>query len=109
MNKYNVLLSLLFVSFAAQAARLPTSVIPKHYAITIAPDLVAETFRGEETIDVDVTQATPSITMHGIGFTYHDVTVTSAGEKTATANVTEDAKNEMIVLRPAKPLAKASR
>ena len=95
---------MLFVSIAARAARLPTTVIPSHYAITITPDLGAETFHGEETIDVDVKEPVASITMHGIGFTYHDVTVTSAGA-TTTANVSENAANEMITLTPAQPIA----
>jgi len=104
MNKQLCCAALLFVSIAAQAARLPTTVIPSHYAISITPDLANETFHGEETIDVDVKEPVSSITMHAIGFSYHDVTVTSGGTTTA-ANVGEDAGNEMIKLSLPQPIA----
>ena len=94
----------LFVSIALSAARLPTNVIPNHYAITITPNLADETFSGEETIDVDVKESVSSIIMNAIGFSYHDVSVTSGG-KTVTANVAESAANETITLTTAEPLA----
>jgi aminopeptidase N len=34
--------------------KLPRDVVPKHYAIRIEPDLEAATFRGRETIEIDV-------------------------------------------------------
>ena len=104
MKKQLCCVALLFVSAAASAARLPQTVIPSHYAITIAPDLAKETFTGEETIDVDVKQPVTSITLNAVGFSYHDVTVTSAG-RTQSANVSEDAANEMITLATADAIA----
>ncbi len=44
MRKQVCLVALLFVSIAAQAARLPTTVIPSHLALTITPDLSKEAF-----------------------------------------------------------------
>src|SRR5437870_2198634 len=96
--------ALLFVSVAASAARLPATVIPSHYAITITPDLASETFSGEETIDVDVKEPVSSITMNAIGFSYHDVSVTSV-DKTTTANLSENAANEVITLTLPAPIA----
>ncbi|HEX9501346.1 MAG TPA: M1 family metallopeptidase [Thermoanaerobaculia bacterium] len=104
MKKRIVLLITLFVSTGVLAARLPTTVIPNHYTITIATDLAAETFHGEETIDVDVKEPVSSITMHAIGFTFHDVSVTSGGA-TTPANVGENAANDMITLALPKPIA----
>jgi aminopeptidase N/puromycin-sensitive aminopeptidase len=92
------------VSASAWAARLPRTVIPNHYAITIAPDLDKENFQGDETIDVNVTEPVSSITMHAVGFTYHDVAVTSGGA-TTTANVGENAANEMITLALPQPIS----
>src|SRR6266508_5938910 len=43
-------------------------------------------------------------THNAIGFSYHDASVTSAG-KTITANVGENAANEMITLTLAEPIA----
>ncbi|HYS53446.1 MAG TPA: M1 family metallopeptidase [Thermoanaerobaculia bacterium] len=92
------------MSVSSMAARLPTTVMPNHYAIAITPDLAAETFHGEETIDVDVKEPVAAITMHAIGFTYHDVAVTSGGA-TTSANVGENAANEMITLALPQPIA----
>src|SRR6267142_679151 len=97
MKKRLFSFGLLLVSIAVQAARLPNTVTPTHYSITITPDLTGETFHGEEMIDVDVKEPVSSITMHAIGFTFHDVSVTSGG-KTTSANVGENAANEMITL-----------
>ena len=48
------LLLLAFVALPLSAARLPQSVVPSHYAISIEPNFANDTFSGEETIDVDV-------------------------------------------------------
>ena len=44
------------------AQRLPSTVLPQHYTLTLAPDLKAATFTGVETIDV--TLAEPSKRNH---------------------------------------------
>src|SRR5437660_3441581 len=89
--------SLLLVSLGVSAARLPQNVIPNHYAITITPDLTAETYRGDESIDVDVTEPITSITMHAIDLDFRDVQVSAAG-RNLRATVTSDLPNEMITL-----------
>src|SRR5712691_10984572 len=103
MKNKIVFLATLCVSTATLAARLSTTVIPNHYAITIAIDLANQTFQGDETIDVDVKQPVSAITMHTIGFTFHDVSVTSGGA-TTTANVAENVANEMITLSLPQPI-----
>ena len=49
-------LAILACSPAAIAQRLPATVMPTHYALWFAPDLQNATFRGRETIDIDVQQ-----------------------------------------------------
>jgi len=61
------------------AARLPQTVIPSHYRITLAPDLMAEKFAGDETIDVDVRQPSASITLNSAEIDIDEATVTSGG------------------------------
>ena len=95
--------SLLFVSLGASAARLPQSVIPNLYSITIAPDLAAETYRGDESIDVDIKEPVSSITMHAIDLDFRDVQVSAAG-RNLRGTVTSDAPNEMITLALPEPL-----
>src|SRR5207244_13109532 len=77
--------------------RLPQTVIPAHYAVSIAPDLAAETYRGDETIDVEVKEPVSSITMHAIGLDFRDLQV-SGGGKNLRATVTSDAQTAMITM-----------
>jgi len=99
MRRFFFLLPLLALPLAA-ADRLPTTVIPNHYALEISPDLAAETFTGKETIDVDVNTPTDTIKLHSVGLTLHDVRV---GDQDAT--VTYDVPNEMATLKLAAPVA----
>ena len=92
MKRIAIALSTLFVSAGALAARLPQTVIPAHYAVSIAPDLAAETYRGDETIDVEVKEPVSSITMHAIGLDFRDLQV-SGGGKNLRATVSSDAPN----------------
>jgi aminopeptidase N len=85
---------------AAFAARLPQTVIPSHYAITITPNLADETFHGEETIDVDVKEPVSSVTMHSVG-----IDVTSAKINGAAAAVTKNPSDETITFSVGQPLA----
>jgi aminopeptidase N/puromycin-sensitive aminopeptidase len=104
MKRSLVMIALVLAPFSARGARLPVTVIPSHYAITITPDLANETFHGEETIDVDVKKPVSSITMHAIGFSFPEVSVTSGGN-VVKANVTANAPDETIVLSLPQPIA----
>jgi len=77
----------------AFAQRLPQTVKPEHYALTLAPNLKDATFTGKESIDVEVEQATDSITLNSAEIKFISVTA-SYGSKTATAKVTEDADKQ---------------
>jgi aminopeptidase N/puromycin-sensitive aminopeptidase len=90
--------ALLLAAFPLAAARLPVSVIPDHYAITITPDLAAEKFSGQETIDVDVKEPIDTITFHSVDLDLHDVVVAS-GSKLLNPTVTFDVPNEMASLK----------
>src|SRR5947199_6696141 len=76
------------------ATRLPQTVIPDHYTIAIAPDLGAETFSGEETIDVDVKAPVDSITLHAADLNLKDVRVGAL-----VPAITFDAPNETVTLK----------
>src|SRR5260370_8396835 len=92
------------------AARRPRNVIPKRYGITIEPDLGHETFRGDETIDVDVTEAVSAITLHAIDLELSAIGATS-GATSASGTLASVAKtNEPITipLHPPPPPAPAS-
>ena len=95
---------LLALAAPLAAARLPQTVIPSHYAITITPDLTDDTFKGEETIDVDVRERVESITMHALLLRIGDAKVTQNGKTIATTS-TPNRDDETITLKLAEPLA----
>ena len=83
----------LLVAAPASAQRLAATVIPEHYMLWFAPDLEQETFRGRETIRVNVRAATRSVTLHAAEITFGNVTIT-AGGRTQAAQVSLEPKAE---------------
>lgn len=59
---------------------LPTNVIPKHYDVTLEPDLKNFTFNGKVLIDFDVQEEAKSISLHT-----HEITIHSANIKSGDA------------------------
>jgi len=90
--------ALLFAALPLAAARLPQSVSPDHYAITITPDLPAEKFSGQETIDVTIKEPVDTITLHSADIVMHDV-VLASGSKMLNPTITYDVPNEMASLK----------
>jgi len=86
-----------------EAQRLPRTVSPQHYDLTFAPNLAAETFDGEETIDVTNNLAATSIKLHAMEITFKEVTIESRGTK-QTAAVTPNPADETVTLTVAKPI-----
>ncbi len=62
------------------AQRLPVGVVPSHYDLTVAPDLAAATFTGNETIAVSVEKPTSTIVLNAAEIDFNRVTVTAAGQ-----------------------------
>ncbi|MFL6312139.1 MAG: M1 family metallopeptidase [Terriglobales bacterium] len=96
----------LFFSIAAmslQAQRLPTTIVPSHYNLVLDPDIAGQKFTGEETITVQVQQATSEIVLNSLGL---DISLAeaTAPNKTLPAKVTYDQPNEMVRLSLAQPL-----
>jgi aminopeptidase N/puromycin-sensitive aminopeptidase len=78
---------------SATAQRLPSSVLPEHYALTLTPDLKAATFSGVETIDVSIAEPAAAITLNAAEIAFQSVSVTADG-KQQTASVTLDSSKE---------------
>ena len=105
MRKLVFGLAILVCSTAAIAQRLPATVMPTHYALWFAPDLLNATFRGRETIDIDVQSPTSAVTLNAAEIQFSNVTITSNG-RMQTARVTLDEKNEMATLTVPRVLPK---
>ena len=90
-----VLAALLVLAFVspALAQRLSGDVVPEHYTLWFAPDLQKDTFRGRETIRVQVKQPTRTITLNAAEIDFGQVRVESGG-RTQDAQVTLDEKSE---------------
>ena len=82
--------------------RLPTEVVPLHYAISVDPDAKALTFAGTETVTVNVLRATSQIVMNAaelkIGTVMLDGTI-------PPAKVTPDEAAQTLTIAFAKPVA----
>ena len=89
----------MFAALPLSAARLPQSVIPRHYTISIEPDFDRATFSGEETIDVDVKEPVSSIVLHAV-----QLKIDSASVAGMTATEGTSPGEEMIALNLPKPL-----
>jgi len=60
---------------AASGQRLPDTVIPTHYTLTLTPDLKAATFSGVEKIDINLKEPTNSITLNAAEITFQSVAI----------------------------------
>ena len=78
---------------AAHAQRLPDTVRPEHYGLTLSPDIKNATFTGSETIDVQVLKPVDSITLNAAEIKFQSVKTKLKG-KTLEAAVTEDADKQ---------------
>ena len=80
------------------AQRLPGSIAPLHYDITVAPDLASAKFTGQVAIRVRLASPASVIVLNAAEITFRDVTISAAG-KTQTAKVTVDPKAQQAALR----------
>ncbi|MBP6911824.1 MAG: M1 family metallopeptidase [Candidatus Pacebacteria bacterium] len=55
--------------------RLTDTVVPIHYKLSLAPDLDAHTFAGDETITIEIKKTTKNITLHSIDLDIESVHV----------------------------------
>jgi aminopeptidase N len=100
----------IFLSIAAvslQAQRLPTTIVPSHYKLLLDPDIGKQRFSGEETITVQVQQATSEMVLNSLGLEISLAEATAANT-VLQAQVTYDQPNEMVRLVFAKPVPKGT-
>jgi len=79
-------------------SRLPTSVVPTHYTVTLRPDLVAHTFSGTCTVKVTIQEPITSITCNSSNLAVSGATVAREGGEPVQAIVQLDQVTETAVL-----------
>ena len=77
----------------ATAQRLPNTVIPTHYTLSLTPNLKTATFTGTEKIDVNIKQPIRSITLNAVQITFQSVVIYPNGPR-QTGSVSLDADKE---------------
>jgi puromycin-sensitive aminopeptidase len=83
---------------------LPAEVRPLHYRVTLAPDLTAFTFAGEETIDLEVNQPTSQVVLNAAELEIQEAYVLQDGQRLAAQAIAPDDKEETAALTFARPL-----
>ena len=82
----------------ANPHRLPRTVLPRRYELTLTPDLAAATFEGAVDVDVEVATATDAVVLNAVELAVDDAWVVADGERLA-AEVTLDEETERATLQ----------
>jgi hypothetical protein len=89
----------------SNVTQLPRTAIPRHYAIEVAPDSAHLTFGGHVGIDIDVVQATASLTVNAKELTFGDITIRGDDRIVRRGTPTVDSGQETVTFTFAEPLA----
>jgi puromycin-sensitive aminopeptidase len=85
------------LAVAAGSARLPETIVPEHYQLTLSPDLKAFTFDGEEVIDIRVKAPVEHIVLNAVDLDITDAYIVDSCGTRMNATVKLDAANEHAV------------
>jgi aminopeptidase N/puromycin-sensitive aminopeptidase len=91
------------------AQRLPDTVRPDHYTLTLTPDLKAATFAGVESIEVTIKEPVDTITLNAAEITFESVTVRADGKEQKATLALDPQKQQATFTFPDKlPAGKAT-
>ena len=83
---------------SADAVVLPSNVKPSKYRLTLQPDLNTFTFKGEQTVDIEIVEPTARIVLNAAELEISGVTLRRNGSETSTHSVSLDADTETVIL-----------
>jgi puromycin-sensitive aminopeptidase len=84
--------------------RLPRTVVPNRYDLRLEPDLVTHSFLGEETVAVDVSEATADVYLNTAELAITEVSAESAAGERIAGQATTDEEAERSRLAFERPL-----
>ncbi|MBS0457124.1 MAG: M1 family metallopeptidase [Proteobacteria bacterium] len=90
---------------ALPTTQLPRGVRPTHYDIAIVPDTQHMRFKGQVTIDIEVLQATPKITLNAVDMTFSTVGLSNDKIEFAAPHVVMDADAQTVTFVFDRPIA----
>ena len=76
--------------------RLPRTVVPRRYELTLSPDLAAATFSGEAAIEVDVADPARHVVVNAVDLEIDQAWLVDAYGTSHSASVTLDPANERV-------------
>jgi len=84
----------------SNAVNLPTDVRPVEYRLTLEPDLIAFTFKGQETVEIEVLEPTSTIVLNSIELEVQACRLTrDGGADMIAVDTSYDAENETVAFR----------
>ena len=83
---------------SADAVVLPSNVKPSKYRLLLHPDLETFTFKGEQTVDIEIVDPTARITVNAAELEISEVVLRRNGLSTSAHSVSLDADSETVVL-----------
>jgi puromycin-sensitive aminopeptidase len=79
--------------------RLPRTVIPSRYVLTLAPDLASASFTGTEVVDLQVVEATTEVVLNAIDLELSDVAMfDGSGARVSSVAIEYDAESQRATL-----------
>ena len=93
---------------SAEAVVLPANVKPSKYRLTLQPDLSTYTFRGEQTIDIDIVVPTARVLLNAAELEITDVSLVRNGVSTPVGSISIDEKLETTTLDFGKTLSQGA-
>ena len=83
---------------SADAVVLPANVKPSKYRMTLQPDLGTFTFKGEQTVDIEIVEPTARIKLNAAELEISRVSLVRNGSSTAAHSISLDADTETATL-----------
>lgn len=92
----------------SQAVTLPTNVVPRKYQLKLQPDLEKFAFQGEETIDIEVAQATSEIVLNSAEIEVQSAALVRDNGESAATGISYDKDRETVTLTFGSPISVGS-